>query len=201
MIYRLRNLANNHAYAVPPGDVVVGRCGEVQIFIDHESVSRKHAIIHNFPNGVWIEDLQTTNGTLVRGELIKQSIQLQPGEIFQIGLVDFRLDPEIFDDAHPPLDTDDAEDSIEKLKRKTKTNNVLANREPVKIEYKVNETQSVSKISSIGSTLTGKKAASPMEAKKSLPTERKSLGRTLFFVGGVVLGLVAGVLLAKLLIH
>ncbi|MDR0534187.1 MAG: FHA domain-containing protein [Verrucomicrobiales bacterium] len=201
MIYRLRNLANNHAYAVPPGDVVVGRCGEVQIFIDHESVSRKHAIIHNFPNGVWIEDLQTTNGTLVRGELIKQSIQLQPGEIFQIGLVDFRLDPEIFDDAHPPLDTDDAEDSIEKLKRKTKTNNVLANREPVKIEYKVNETQSVSKISSIGSTLTGKKAASPVEAKKSLPTGRKSLGRTLFFVGGVILGLVAGVLLAKLLIH
>jgi hypothetical protein len=201
MIYRLRNLANNHAYAVPPGDVVVGRCGEVQIFIDHESVSRKHAIIHNFPNGVWIEDLQTTNGTLVRGELIKQSVQLQPGEIFQIGLVDFRLDPEIFDDAHPPLDTDDAEDSIEKLKRKTKTNNVLANREPVKIEYKVNETQSVPKISALTSTLTGKKASSATVPKKSPPSERKPLGKLWIFIGGLVLGLAAGILLAKLLIR
>ena len=190
MIYRLRNLANNHSYAVPPGDVVVGRSAEAQVFIDHESVSRRHVIIHNFPNGVWIEDLQTTNGTLVRGELIKQSEQIQPGEIFQIGLVDFRLDPETFDDAPSP-----DQDSIEKLKRKT--NNVLA---PVKIEYKARETQSVPNnvLGALSSTVTA-----PVKAPKKTATPQqvivtKSKPPMVIFLAGLALGLMLGILAARL---
>ncbi len=119
MIYQIRDLRNNHPYLLPPGTLLVGRNDDANIIIDDESISRTHAKIHNSDGGIWIEDLDSTNGTLVRGNLIESRTQIEPGETFQIGLVDFLLDPETHDEKDAPPPAPPPKIAWDKFQRKT----------------------------------------------------------------------------------
>ncbi|HET9987302.1 MAG TPA: FHA domain-containing protein, partial [Kofleriaceae bacterium] len=52
------------------GDIVVGRAATSDIPIDHDAVSRRHAILRRRADRVTIEDLGSRNGTLVNGVAI-----------------------------------------------------------------------------------------------------------------------------------
>lgn len=84
--YLIVDIDNNPPRLVPVGaDMLVGRAGHAGLEIADESVSRRHARIYRTPNGEFIlEDLGSTNGTLVNGIARKEHL-LQAGDRIQFG--------------------------------------------------------------------------------------------------------------------
>jgi ABC transport system ATP-binding/permease protein len=72
------------ALAVGPkegGDeIIVGRVAGCGLPIDSPLISREHARLIITSDGVWLEDLRSTNGTWVNGRRIDTRILLQPGD-------------------------------------------------------------------------------------------------------------------------
>ena len=64
--------------------IVVGRSSDLDMVLVEDMVSRKHARIAVQSDGVWIEDLGSTNGTFVNGEKVNRS-RLKEGDRILIG--------------------------------------------------------------------------------------------------------------------
>ena len=56
------------AYVLGPGETVVGRGADSDIFLDDITVSRHHARFTVDDSGLRVEDLGSTNGTYVNGQ-------------------------------------------------------------------------------------------------------------------------------------
>jgi Mg-chelatase subunit ChlD len=69
------------------GRTRIGSLGDNDVVIDTDVVSRYHAEIHASREKIEIEDLRSTNGTLVNGVPIESSA-LQPGDRIRIGDVE-----------------------------------------------------------------------------------------------------------------
>ncbi|MBN1993295.1 MAG: FHA domain-containing protein [Anaerolineae bacterium] len=67
------------------GAQTIGRVPGNQIVINHPTISRQHAQITVQPEGVWIQDLGSSNGTFVNGQPITTSTWLKPGDTVQVG--------------------------------------------------------------------------------------------------------------------
>ena len=66
--------------------ITLGRDKEVaDVAIDALAVSRRHAQITRFQSGVWIKDLNSTNGTFVNGERLTQPHLLVLGDVIALG--------------------------------------------------------------------------------------------------------------------
>jgi DNA-binding winged helix-turn-helix (wHTH) protein len=74
-------------FALEEGENVLGRDPRVSIFLDDASVSRRHARIVIDREGALIEDLQSKNGTFVRGARIEAPSRIADGEKVQLGSV------------------------------------------------------------------------------------------------------------------
>jgi hypothetical protein len=57
-----------------------------------EFASAKHARIEPRRDGVWIEDIGSTNGTFVNGARIDRPRRLTPGDVLRIGETDLRFE-------------------------------------------------------------------------------------------------------------
>lgn len=67
------------------GSIVLGRSSEVDISLNHESVTRRHATLE-IDNGVMrIADLGSRNGTKVNGELITGFRTVSSGDVIGVG--------------------------------------------------------------------------------------------------------------------
>lgn len=75
------------------GEVTLGRSRSATIRVDHESVSRSHALL-TFSNGTAIlKDLNSSNGTFVAGRRILNETILRNGDRLQVGaaVIEYRL--------------------------------------------------------------------------------------------------------------
>jgi len=71
---------------------IVGRGAESGVSIDgDEFASARHAQIDAGSNGVWIQDLGSTNGTFVNGAQVTERRLLQPGDVVRIGETELQL--------------------------------------------------------------------------------------------------------------
>ena len=71
---------------------VVGRDAGSGIRLDRdEFVSARHARIEPRPDGVWIEDLGSTNGTHVNGARLQGARVLHPGDVVRIGETELQV--------------------------------------------------------------------------------------------------------------
>jgi DNA-binding winged helix-turn-helix (wHTH) protein len=68
-----------------PGDNVIGRDHDCVVWIDDESVSRRHARISIADGVASIEDLGSKNGTFVEGRKIRSEARLANRDSFRIG--------------------------------------------------------------------------------------------------------------------
>lgn len=71
--------------------IVIGRSKESDIILNDLSVSRKHAQVYLHQNGVWVEDLNSINGTYINNKRISQPTLLGEKDILYIGLHSFSL--------------------------------------------------------------------------------------------------------------
>lgn len=77
--------ANVVRRALTESHIVMGRVAGVQVFLDHHTVSRRHAEMFCDPFGRWwIRDLGSTNGTLVNDEPVLERV-LSPGDRIAVG--------------------------------------------------------------------------------------------------------------------
>lgn len=71
--------------ALVPGDNVLGRDPDSIVWIDLNSVSRRHARIIVADGSATIEDLGSHNGTYVQGDLIQSPRELSSGDRIKVG--------------------------------------------------------------------------------------------------------------------
>ncbi len=60
---------------------------------DDEYASSRHARFEPRRDGVWIEDIGSTNGTYVNGIRLTRERKLVPGDVVRIGETDLRFEP------------------------------------------------------------------------------------------------------------
>jgi hypothetical protein len=83
---------DGRAYQIDSAAVTVGRGNANDIPLDDEFASTVHARVEARPDGVWLEDVGSTNGTAVNGVVIEQPRKLAPGDVIRIGETDLRFE-------------------------------------------------------------------------------------------------------------
>jgi len=71
--------------SLPPGEYVIGRSAEVEIFADTPLISRRHAQLTINYDHVLLEDLGSSNGTFVAEQQIAESTRLFPNQDVRLG--------------------------------------------------------------------------------------------------------------------
>ena len=73
--------------------VTLGRGGQNTVALDgDEFASAQHARVEARGDGLWVEDLGSTNGTFVNGARVTTPRKLQPGDVLRVGQTDMRVD-------------------------------------------------------------------------------------------------------------
>jgi pSer/pThr/pTyr-binding forkhead associated (FHA) protein len=57
-----------------------------------EYASARHARFEPRHDGVWVDDIGSTNGTFVNGIRVSQARKLKPGDVVRVGATDFRFE-------------------------------------------------------------------------------------------------------------
>ena len=76
------------------GPTVVGRDATSGIRLEHdEFVSARHARIEPRPEGAWVDDLGSTNGTFVNGTRLKRAQLAKVGDVVRIVATELQVQP------------------------------------------------------------------------------------------------------------
>jgi hypothetical protein len=75
------------------GGLSIGRAGEADVQIDDRYASGLHARIYAHRGNFYVEDLKSTNGTLLNDEALGGEAELMPGDLIRIGDTEFRFEP------------------------------------------------------------------------------------------------------------
>jgi DNA-binding winged helix-turn-helix (wHTH) protein len=89
--YLYRLVWGRREISLDPGDNLIGRDRDAVVWIDDESVSRRHARILVGEGGATIEDLGSKNGTSVAGRKIRGPTHLKDRDVVKIGPAILRL--------------------------------------------------------------------------------------------------------------
>ncbi len=95
----LVNPASGDVYDLQPV-MALGRNPDNSIVLDNDTVSYEHALITTRDSHWWIEDLGSSNGTLVNGVDISAPIILNDGDIIEIGDIRLRFATRLAAQAH-----------------------------------------------------------------------------------------------------
>ena len=73
--------------------VAIGRGGQNEVPLDgDEFASAEHARFESRRDGLWVEDVGSTNGTFVNGARVTTPRRLSKGDVVRVGQTDFRVD-------------------------------------------------------------------------------------------------------------
>jgi hypothetical protein len=75
------------------GGLSIGRSDEADVRIDDRYASALHARIYSHGGHFYLEDLNSTNGTLLNDEALAGEAELMPGDLIRIGDTEFRFEP------------------------------------------------------------------------------------------------------------
>jgi pSer/pThr/pTyr-binding forkhead associated (FHA) protein len=95
---RFRLRTSDAEYPLAEGETLIGRAVECAIKLDNPLVSRRHARVVVRPEAVLFEDLGSTHGSRVNGEVVRGARPLLTGDRITIGITDLIL----ADDATAP---------------------------------------------------------------------------------------------------
>jgi pSer/pThr/pTyr-binding forkhead associated (FHA) protein len=88
----LVKVSNNREIALKP-DMSFGRQAECDVHLTEGHASRRHARLLVQPDGIWLEDLNSANGTFINGTRLTGKAKLNPGDRlrFDVEEFDFRV--------------------------------------------------------------------------------------------------------------
>ncbi|GAB5547709.1 MAG: FHA domain-containing protein [Sandaracinaceae bacterium] len=74
-------------------DITIGRAAECEVVLQHETISLRHARLRVRGPQMWVEDLGSRNGTLIRGAIVlpRSPVQVSFGQLVQVGALVFKL--------------------------------------------------------------------------------------------------------------
>jgi hypothetical protein len=72
-------------YPIIKNEVIIGRDPNADILVNDAEVSRHHAVVKLTPEGYTIEDLGSTNGTIINNQRLLGPHILHPSEIINLG--------------------------------------------------------------------------------------------------------------------
>jgi DNA-binding winged helix-turn-helix (wHTH) protein len=85
--------ADNRTYRLAEGEMLVGRDPDCDVWLDSPSVSRRHAriAIDGAVRRVWLEDLDSKNGTFKGDAPVHERVELTDGDVVTFGSVEATL--------------------------------------------------------------------------------------------------------------
>ena len=87
-------LTEGDVVAIAASGLTIGRGGSNDVAIPRdEFASSRHARFEPRRDGVYVEDIGSTNGTFVNGELVTRDRRLIAGDVIRIGATDLRFEP------------------------------------------------------------------------------------------------------------
>lgn len=74
--------------------MTIGRANENDLVLPGDQfASALHARLDPRPDGVWLEDVGSTNGTFVNNVLLTGAVRLEAGDHVRVGETEFRFEP------------------------------------------------------------------------------------------------------------
>lgn len=70
---------------VVSGEAVIGRAPPSTILLRDDHVSSRHARVFERGGWLWVEDLRSTNGTLLNGERVRHAAPVRHGDRLTVG--------------------------------------------------------------------------------------------------------------------
>ena len=93
VVQRSPSLEAGAAFPMDSAPVTVGRGGQNDLVLDgDEFASARHASIESRADGVWVQDLNSTNGTFLNGARVVGAERMSPGDVLRVGETDLRLE-------------------------------------------------------------------------------------------------------------
>jgi pSer/pThr/pTyr-binding forkhead associated (FHA) protein len=106
----LRGVSGSYFGKIVPvrGRLVIGRGSECDLILDESEMSRRHAVIENSGDGIFLRDLGSANGTFVNGVQVRDAV-LHPDDQIAFDRNRFLLEaPGLPGRAETPAATDEA---------------------------------------------------------------------------------------------
>ena len=76
------------------GGLSIGRAGDADVRIDDRYASGLHARVYSRGGRYYVEDMNSTNGTLLNDATVNGEAELVAGDMIRIGDTEFRFEPE-----------------------------------------------------------------------------------------------------------
>jgi hypothetical protein len=87
-------LQEGEVFVLEAAAISIGRAANNEIAINEdEYASTRHARVEPRRDGVYVEDVGSTNGTYVNGVRLTREQRLAPGDLIRIGETDLRFEP------------------------------------------------------------------------------------------------------------
>jgi hypothetical protein len=93
VVQRSPSLQEGDEFPIDSAPVTVGRGGQNDLVLtDDDFASSRHARIEVRGDGVWVQDLDSTNGTFVNGTRVAGAQRLGAGDLLRVGATDLRVE-------------------------------------------------------------------------------------------------------------
>jgi Inner membrane component of T3SS, cytoplasmic domain len=93
VVQRSPSLEEGGEFLLNSAPVTVGRGGQNDLVLTgDEFASARHARIEVRGDGVWVQDLDSTNGTYVNGSRVAGAQRLDAGDVLRVGETDLRME-------------------------------------------------------------------------------------------------------------
>ncbi len=93
VVQRSPSLEEGDEFPLNSAPVTVGRGGQNDLVLGGDAfASARHARIEVRGDGVWVQDLDSTNGTYVNGSRVAGAQRLGAGDVLRVGETDLRIE-------------------------------------------------------------------------------------------------------------
>ena len=93
IVIRSSAIDENTEFELDSTGISIGRGGPNDVRLDSDDyASANHARVEPRRDGVWIEDVGSTNGTFVNGVRLSRARKLAPGDLVRVGDTDLRFE-------------------------------------------------------------------------------------------------------------
>ena len=93
VVQRSPSLGEGDEFPLNSAPLTVGRGGQNDLVLTGDDfASARHARIEVRGDGVWVQDLESTNGTYVNGSRVAGAQRLDHGDVLRVGETDLRVE-------------------------------------------------------------------------------------------------------------